>query len=82
MYEKRSSEYQSYLIARNYFLLSLAKQFKKVSQISRVNAQKLSSKIMRTDFVKFVTSYNTIFTNIDSLINQYLLASHVNLDHK
>ena len=37
-YEKRSNEYQNYLIARNYSPSLVAKQFQKVSQISRDNA--------------------------------------------
>ena len=55
-YEKRSNEYQNYLIARNYSPSLVAKQFQKVSQISCDNARKPHSKVLRTDSVKFVTT--------------------------
>ena len=58
-YEKRSNEYQNYLIARNYSPSLVVKQFQKVTEISRDNARKPCSKVLGTDSVKFVT-YNPI----------------------
>ena len=81
-YEKRSNEYQNYLIARNYSPSLVVKQFQKVSQISRDNARKPRSKVVGTDSVKFVTSYNPIFLNINSLINKYLPILHADLHLK
>ena len=46
---------------RNYPLSLVAKQFKREYQISPNNAQKPNSKILWTDSVKFVTSYNPIY---------------------
>ena len=81
-YGKRSNEYQNYLIARNYSLSLVVKQFQKVSQISRDNAQKSRSKVLGTDSVNFVTSYNPILKKINSLINKYLSILHADLDLK
>ena len=81
-YEKRSNKYQNYLIARNYFPSLVAKQFQKVSQISRDNARKPRSKVLRTDSVKFLPSYNPILPNINSLINKYLPILNACLDLK
>ena len=81
-YEKRSNEYQNYLIARNYSPSLVVKQFQKVSQISRDNARKPRSKVLTTDSVKFVTLYNPVLPNINSLINNYLPILHTDLDLK
>ena len=81
-YGKRSNEYQNYLIARNYSLPLVVKQLQKVSQISRDNAQKSRSKVLGTDSVKFVTSYNPILQKINSLINKDLSILHADLDLK
>ena len=81
-YEKRSNEYQNYLIARNYSPSLVVKQFQKVSQISRDNAQKPGSKVLGTNSVKFVTSHNPILSNLYSLINKYLPILHADLDLK
>ena len=75
-YEKRSNEYQNYLIARNYSPSLVVKQFQKVSQISRDNARKPRSNVLGTNSVKFLTSYNPILPNINSLINKYLPILH------
>ena len=79
-YEKRSNEYQNYLIARNYSPSLVVKQFQKVSQISRDNARKPRSNVLGTNSVKFLTSYNPILPNINSLINKYLPILHADLD--
>ena len=81
-YQKRSNEYQNYLIARNCSPSLVAKQFQKVSQISRDNARKPSSKVLGTGSDKFVTSYSPILSNINSLINKYLPILHADLDLK
>ena len=80
--KKRSNEYQNYLIDRNYSPSLVVKQFQKVSEISRDNARKPRSKVLVTDSVKFVTSYNPILPNINSLINKYLPILHADLDLK
>ena len=71
-YEKRSNEYQNYLIARNYSRSLVAKKFQKFSQISQDNAQKPHSKVLGTDFLKFVAPYNPTLPNINSLINKHI----------
>ena len=81
-YEKRSNEYQNYLIARNYSPSLVVKQFQKVSEISRDNARKPRSKVLGTGSVKFVTSCNPILPNIYSLINKYLPILHADLNLK
>ena len=81
-FEKRSNECKNYLIARNYSPSLVAKLFQKVSQISRDNVQKYHSNVLRTDSVKFVTSYSPILPNINSLINNYLPILHADLDLK
>ena len=81
-YEKRSNEYQNYLIARNYSTSLVVKQFQKVTQISHDNARKPHHKVLGTDSVKSVTSYNPILRNINSLINKYLPIVHADLDVK
>ena len=64
-YEKRSNEYQNYLIARNYSPSLVVKQFQNVPKISPDNAQKPRSKVLGTDSVKFVTSSNPILPSIN-----------------
>ena len=81
-YEKSSNEYQNYVIARNYSPSLVAKQFQKVFQISRNNVPKPRNKVLSTDSAKFVTSYNPILPNINSLINKYLPILHADLDLK
>ena len=53
-----------------------------MSQISRGNAWKPRSKVSRTDSFKFVTSYNPILSNSNSLINTFLPILHAYLDTK
>ena len=81
-YERRSNEYQSYLIARNYSPSLVVKQFQEISQISCDNALKTRSKGLGTDSAKFVTSYNPILPNINILINKYLPIFHADSDLK
>ena len=71
---------QNYVITRNYFLSLVAMQFQKVSQISRDNARKSRIKVLGTDSVKFVTSYNPILRNVNSLIITPLPILHADLD--
>ena len=71
---------QNYVITRNYFLSLVAMQFQKVSQISRDNARKSRIKVLGTDSVKFVTSYNPILRNVNSLIITSLPILHADLD--
>ena len=80
--KKRSNEYQNYLIARNYSTSLVVKKFENVSQTSHDNARKPHNKVLGTDSVKFVTSYNPILRNINSLINKYLSIVHADLDLK
>ena len=70
--EKRSNESQNYLIARNYCLSLVVKQFQKAAQISRDNERNSRSKVLGTDSVKFVTSYNPVLGNIKSVIKKDL----------
>ena len=49
-----------------------------MSQISRDDAGKTHSKVLKTDSAKFVTSYNPILSNINSLIKKYSPTLHVN----
>ena len=81
-YEKRWNEYQNYLIPRSCSPSLVVKQLQKVSQISRDNARKPRSKVLTTDSVKFVTLYNPILPNINSLINNYLPILYTDLDLK
>ena len=64
---------------RNYSPSLVAKQ---VFPISRDNKQKPRSKVLGTDSAKFVTSYNPVLLNINSLINKYLPILHADLDLK
>ena len=73
---------KNYFVARNYSSSLLPKQFQKVSQFSCDNARKPCSKVLKTDSVKFGTSYNPILPNINSLINKYLPILHADLDLK
>ena len=73
---------KNYFVARNYSSSLLPKQFQKVSQFSCDNARKPCSKVLKTDSVKFGTSYDPILPNINSLINKYLPILHADLDLK
>ena len=65
---------------RNYPLSLVAKQFKRVYQISPNNAQKPNSKILWTDSVKFVTSYNPIYQILTVwLIYNYLFCMQIEI---
>ena len=50
--------------------------------MSRDNARKPRSKVLRTDSVKFVTSYNPILLSINNLMNKYLPILYADLDLK
>ena len=65
-YEKRSNEYQNYLIARNYSPSLVVKQSQKASQISRDDARKTHSKVLGTGSVRCVMPYNGILQSIPS----------------
>ena len=68
---------------RNYPLSLVAKQFKRVYQISPNNAQKPNSKILWTDSVKFVTSYNPIYQILTVwLIYNYLFCIQIEIVKK
>ena len=80
--EKRSNKCKNYLIARNYCPSVVVKQFEKAPQISRDNERNSRSKVLGTDSVNFVTSYNPVLANINSVIKNYLPIFHADFELK
>ena len=58
-FESRANEYKQYLIARDYKLSLLYKQFQEVSKITRTEATAKRPKNNQVSKIKFLTTYNT-----------------------
>ena len=67
-----SSEYQNYLIARDYNPTLLRKQFHSVGNITRSDARQVKPKSHRLNG-NLLTVYNPIIKNLDTVIRNNLL---------
>ena len=62
-----SDEYQNYLIARDYNISLVKKQFHSVSNISRSEVRQVKRKVTKENF-HLVTVYNVILNNLQKVI--------------
>ena len=77
-FESRANEYKQYLIARDYKLSLLYKQFQEVSKITRTEATAKRPKNNQVSKIKFLTTYNPSLPKIDGLIRKHLSHLHSN----
>ena len=71
-FEKRSSEYQNYLIARDHKPSIVKKQFSEVKKKTRSEARQKQTKQDKVSHLKFITSYNPALPNIHNIIQNNL----------
>ena len=77
-FEKRSAEYQKYLIAREYKPSKVKKQFPVVKNISREEARRPKIKNNFSTTCNLFTQYNPILPNIKTIFKKYLPVLHSN----
>ena len=75
-YDKRSEEYQKYLIARDYQPGSVKRQFEEVEKLSRSEVRRRKVKPNQVRKLDFVITYNPSLSNMDSLVKKYLPLLH------
>ena len=81
-FEKRSSEYQNYLIARNHKPSIVKKQFSEVKKKTRPEAKQKQTKQDKVSDSKFITSYNPALPNIHNIIQNNLSILHTDENMK
>ena len=69
--DKCSDEYQNYLIARDYNISLVKKQFHSVRSISRSEARQVKHKVTKESF-NLVTVYNPLLNNLQKVIKNNL----------
>ena len=74
--KKRSSEYQSYLIARDQKPSIVKKQFSEVKKETRSEARQKQTKQDKVSDLKFITTYNPALPNIHNIIQNNLSILH------
>ena len=72
-FEKRSSEYQNYLIARNHKPSIVKKQFSEVKKKTRPEAKQKLTKQDKVSDSKFITTYNPALPNIHNIIQSIFI---------
>ena len=71
-FEKHSAEYQNYLIARDYKLGKLKKQFSDIRNLTREEA--IKPKLLKTTFstsCSLITQYYPLLPNLKTIIRKY-----------
>ena len=66
-FEKVSSEYQNYLIARDHKPSIVKKQFSEVKKKTRSEARQKQTKQDKVSDLKFITTYNPALPNIHNI---------------
>ena len=74
--EKRSAEYQKYLIARDYKPSKVKKQFSDIRNISREQANRPKIKSNFSTTRNFIREYNPMLPNIKTILKKYLSVLH------
>ena len=82
IFEKRSSEYQNYLIARDYKPSIVKKQFSEVKKNTRAEAWQKQTKQDKVSDLKFITTYNPALPNIHNIIQNNLSLLHTDENMK
>ena len=80
-FEKRSSKYQNYLIARDHQPL-VKKQFSEVKKKTISEARQKQTKQDKVSHLKFITSYNPALPNIHNIIQNNLSILHTDENMK
>ena len=80
-FDTRSSEYQNYLIARDYKPTFVKRQFHDIKNISRREPRQVKSNLMKSNF-KLITLYNPVIKNSEKVSNENAHISYDNLDMK
>ena len=70
-FEKRSTEYQKYLIARDYKPSKVKKQFSDVRNISREEARRSKTKGNFSTTCNLITQYNPMLPNIKTIFKKF-----------
>ena len=81
-FEKRSSEYQNYLIARDHKPSIVKKQFSEVKKKTRSEAWQKQTKQDKVSDLKFITTYNPALSNIHNIIQSNLSILHTDENMK
>ena len=81
-FEKRSSEYQNYLIARDHKPSIVKKQFSEVKKKTRSEARQKQTKQDKVSDLKFITTYNPALPNIHNIIQNNLSILHTDENMK
>ena len=81
-FDKRSSEYQNYLIARGHKPSTVKRQFSEVRNKTRAKARTKQEKQDKVSDVKFITTYNPTLPNIIKIIQNNLSIFHTDEDMK
>ena len=71
-FEKRSAEYQNYLIARDHKPSIVKKQFSEVKKKTRSESRQKQTKEDKVSDLKFITTYNPALPNIHNIIQNNL----------
>ena len=80
--EKKSSEYQNYLIARDHKPSIVKKQFSEVKKKTRSEARQKQTKKDKVSGLKFITTYNPALSNIRNIIQNNLSILHTDENMK
>ena len=80
--EKRSSEYQNYLIARDHKPSIVKKKFSEVKKKIRSEARQKQTKQDKVSGLKFITTYNPALLNIRNIIQNNLSILHTDENMK
>ena len=75
-FDKRSLEYQNYLIARDHKPSTVKQHFAEVRNKTRTQARQKQNKKDKVSDIKFVTTYNPALPNINKIIRDNLSILH------
>ena len=75
-FDKRSTEYQNYLIAREHKPSLVKQQFSEVRNKTRTEARQKQSRKEMVINVKFITTYNPALPNINRIVKNNLSILH------
>ena len=81
-FEKRSTEYQNDLIARDHKPSIVKKQFSEVKNETRSEARQKQTKQDKVSHLKFIASYNPALPNIQNIIQNNLSILHTDENMK
>ena len=81
-FDKRSLEYQNYLIARDHKPSTVKKHFSEVKNITRTEARKKQTKKDKVSDIRFITTYNPALPNINKIIYDNLSILYTDEDMK